>query len=295
MKNILYNLGYFLKEVKTLLRLNLLSNILSILSTGLIFFILAMMISGWWVSGEIVEAIQGEAEISIYYVESTDQDAVLRLIDKIKSIHGVREVKLVDENEAYERMADILGKEANVLKYFNANPFSPFIEVRIQVEEMNDITEKVSTFMDVEYVRDNKEILEKLQSIARIISVVGYLIVTAAGISTLVIIAHIIRMGIHDNKEQINTLRLMGAPESFVAFPFFLEGLVITLGGGIIASAMTYFAIKYVYSQMTGPLPFIPLPQSTSLIWNVVTLVMLLGTVLGIVGSGFGLASSKRD
>lgn len=294
MKNILYNLGYFLKEVKTIIRLNALSNFFSFLSTALIFFILATVISGWWVSSQVVEAIQGEAEISVYYEEGIGNDGAIQLVDKFKSIEGVREARLVDEDEAYMRMVEILGKDALVLEYFDENPFSSFIEVKIHIEEMSSILNKLGAISGIEHVRDNREVLERLQGIARALSLIGYLVVTAVGITTLVIIAHIIRMGIYDNKEQINTLRLMGASEVFIGFPFLLEGLVLTLGGGILASVLEALTIKYIYARMAGPLPFIPLPSQEVLVAGLFTIVISLSVILGVLGSIFGLSSARK-
>ena len=295
MKNIIYNTGYFLREAKTIVRLNLLSNVFSFLSTGLIFFILAMVISGWWVSNQVVEAIQGEAEVNVYFKEDLDNAGAIKLVEGIRGISGVREARLVDENEAYTRMEEILGKEARVLEYFDDNPFSPFIEVKIHIEEIDPILKELGLMTGIEHVRDNREVLERLHSIAGVLKLLGYLIVAAVGISTMVIISHIIRMGIYDNREQINTLRLMGAPEAFVAFPFLLEGLLLTLSGGAMASALAVFALKYVYAQMAGPLPFIPLPPREALTSNLVILVMSLSAVLGAAGSFFGLSSAKSS
>lgn len=293
MKNILYNIGYFLKEAKTIIRLNFLSNVFSFLSTGLIFFILVMVISGWWVSNQVVEAIKGEAEINVYFEEKLENADVIMLAESIKGIAGVLEARLVNEDEAYSRMEKILGKEAGVLESLDDNPFSPFIEVKIQMDEIDPIIRELGFLTGIEHVRDNREVLEHLSSISGVLKVLGYLVVAAVGISTMVIISHIIRMGIYDNREQINTLRLMGAPEAFIAFPFLLEGLFITLAGGVLASALAVFTVKYVYAQMVGPLPFIPLPPQETLISNLVILVMSLSPVLGIVGSFFGLSSAK--
>jgi cell division transport system permease protein len=295
MKNIIYNLGYFLREVKTIIHLNLLSNVFSFLSTGLIFFILAMVISGWWISNQVVEAIQGEAEISVYFDENIDNAGAIKLAEDIKGIEGVREARLVDEAEAYGRMEEILGKEARVLAYFDGNPFSPFIEVKIHMEKIDPILKGLELMSGIEHVRDNRKVLERLSSIAVVLKVLGYLVVTAVGVSTMVIISHIIRMGIYDNREQINTLRLMGAPEPFIAFPFLLEGLLLTLGGGALASALAVFSLKYFYAQMAGPLPFIPLPPLGTLTSQLVILVMSLSAVLGVAGSFFGLSSAKSS
>ncbi|MDF2889937.1 MAG: hypothetical protein K0R80_304 [Clostridia bacterium] len=294
MKNFIYNIGYFLKETKTILQLNAVSNIFSLLSTGLIFFILAMVISGWWVSSQIVEAIEEEAEISVYYEESMDNYEVTQLMERLRIVKGVVEVRLVEEGEAYKRMEDILGKDAGVLTYLEDNPFNSFIEVKINMEEMNFVLGKIRLVTGVDYIRDNQEVLKRIENISQILKLLGTLIITAVGISTLVIIGHIIRLGIYNNREQINTLRLLGAHELFIAFPFLLVGMILTLGGGVLASALAAAAIKYIYAQMAGPLPFIPLPPQETLVSGIVIIVIFLSAVLGIVGSVFGLSSAKK-
>jgi cell division transport system permease protein len=295
MKNFFYNLGYFLKEVKTIISLNLMSNVFSLLSTGLIFFILAMVVSGWWISSKAVETIKGEAEVSVYFNEGLDEAGVNELVDKVSKLQYVREARLVGREEAYGRMVKILGKEAKVLEYFEDNPFNPFIEVKIDIEGMDRIISELDYMLGIEYVRDNREVLERIGSIANALKILGLLVVTAVGISTMVIISHIIRMGIYENREQINTLRLMGAPDSFISFPFVLEGLLLTLGGGALASAMITILLRYLYSWVSGPLPFIPLPPVGSMVSQIIGLVMSMGFVMGVAGSCFGLASAKNS
>ncbi len=294
MKNIICNLGYFLREVITIIRINPMSNVFSLLSTALIFFILAAVISGWWISSGVVEAVKSEAEVSVYFSEGLEAADTKRLTDLIRDIEGVREARLVSEEEAYLRMEQILGKEAKVLEYLAVNPFSPFIEVKIQIEDISSILGEFELLPNIEHIRDNREILDRISSIAGVLRVMGLLVVTAVGISTMVIISHIIRMGIYDNREQINTLRLMGASEAFIGFPFILEGLLLTLGGGIIASLLSVYTLRFVYAQMAGPLTFIPLPSGELLISQLVMLIMILSAALGISGSIFGLSSAKN-
>ncbi len=297
MKNIFLNTGYFLKEAKTLIRLNLLSNLLSLFSTGLIFFILAMIISGWWVSSQVVKVIQGEAEINVYLDEKVVETntGTIQMVERIKGLEGVREARIVEKDEAYRRMVEILGKEASVLKIFEDNPFSSFIVLKINLEEIDPVLEKINSMTGVEYVRDNREVLDRLRNIAGVLRLVGSLFLFAVGIATLVIISHIIMLGINNNREQINTLKLLGAPAIFIAFPFLLEGLLLTLGGGILAVSLAAFAINYLYAQMAGPLPFIPLPPREALVFGMVIVVMSLSAVLGIVGSLLGLSTSKSN
>lgn len=294
MKSFIYNAGYFLKEVRTIIRLNPVSNIFSFLSTGLIFFILSMVISGWWISTGVIETIQEEAEVSVYFDEKLDKADAEKLTEKINAVPGVREARLVSEAEAYNRMVKILGEEARVLSYFDDNPFSPFIEVKIRMDEIEPIIRELDSMTGIEHVRDNREVLLRLRSIAGMLELSGYLVVAVVGITTVVIISHIIKMGIYDSREQINTLRLLGAPESFIAFPFMLEGLLLTFGGGALAAVLAVSSLKLVYAWMAGPLTFIPLPIFGTLTSRLILLIILFSAASGTAGSLFGLTSAKR-
>ncbi len=294
MRTYFKNIGYFLKETKTIFQLNWISNISTLFSTGLIFFILATVFSSWWISNQVIEIIQAEAEINVYFNEDIE-NIEDEIIEQITGIKGIRAVKVVNEDEAYDRMAEVLGKEARVLEFLDDNPFSPFIEVQIYIDEMDTIMEKLDIITGIEYIRDNREVLDRVCNIANILKFIGYLVITVVTISTIVIISHIIRLGIYNNREQINTLALLGAPKFFISFPYLLEGLLLTVGGGILAVVMTIFVIKYVYARMVGPLPFIPLPPVEVLISNTLILVIAASAILGIIGSLTGLASIKAD
>jgi cell division transport system permease protein len=286
MKKYFYNIKYFLKETKTLIKLNKLSNVTTLLCIALILFILSMVISGWWISNKVADAISKEAEISVYYDDYLNNSEITGLVEKISKINGVDDVNIVDESEAYERMV-------NMLEYLDENPFSSFLEVRIHLDSMDYVLEELEFINGVNHVRDNRKVLNRLRSIGDIMKFLGYLIVIAVSITTLVIISHIIRLGVQSNKDQINTMRLLGAPEGFIAFPFFLEGLFLTISGGVLASALSLFVLKKLYAQMQGPLPFIPLPSLGVLSQCITILVMLLSAVLGIIGSLFGIKSAK--
>jgi cell division transport system permease protein len=294
-KVFLKNSGYFLKEVFSIIRLNPVSNILSLFSTSLVLLILAMAVSGWWVSRNTIDAIQDEAEINVYFNAEGEESNPELLVRRIKEIGGVRDARLVDEKEAYERMAEILGKEARVLEVLDDNPFNPFIEVNINIESIDSIMDKLKFMSGVEYIRDNREVLERLVHISGILNYLGLILVISSGICTLVIISHIIRLGIHNKREEINTLRLLGAPEFFIGLPFILEGLILTIGGGILAAVLSTSAIHLFYRQVAGPLPFIPLPPGDELISGIWLLLLLSGAFLGVSGSVFGLISGKKE
>lgn len=293
MKNALYNAGYFFNEAKRVISFNPLSGIFSFVSTGLILFILALVITGWGVGTQLVEIMQEEAEISAYFDGSMQEKEALSLINMIKGIEGVWDARLVDGDEAYSRMENLLGEEAHVLGFFEENPFEPFIEARIHLKDLETVAERIGSLPGIDYIRENKEVLGYIQNITEGLNKLWLLIIVAVGLSTIVIISHTIRQGIYNNKVQINILRLMGAPERFIGLPFVLAGLLLTLMGGVLASVFILLLINRIYGNMVGSLPFVPLPPKTQLVTGVVISILSISTVLGVFGSLFGISSTE--
>lgn len=289
MKNIAANLDYFCRETITLLRQSLISNIISIFSICLILFILAMVIGGWRISNHVADIIQSEAEINVFYHEGIGSQGVARLTGELQGLTGVREARPVDKSEAYDRMAEILGDEAEVLQLFNENPFSPMIAVKINLDKIDQVLQELDQISGIEHVQNNRAVLERLRDISGMMRLLGLLVMVAVGISTLIIISQLIRLGIQNSSEQIRTLRLLGASESFIALPFLLQGLLLTVAGGVLAVSMAAIVMNQAYAQMTEYLSFIPLLPAWTLMSEIIVMVMSLSIILGIAGSLIGL------
>lgn len=296
MKNFLKNIPYFLKESKTIFKVDFWSNVFSILSIGLIFFILAMVICGWWVVEGIVETVEKETEISVYFDDNLEDKEIEALVQRIKNIQGIRDASIVHEEESYNRMVDILGKEAHVLEYFDDNPFTSFIEVKIHMGEVDQILKDIDKLEGIQYIRDNRQIINRLENIVNILKILGSLLITAVSISTIIVISHIIRQGIYNNKEEITTLELLGAPNSFIGFPFLLEGVMLTFLGGLISTILIFTSFKLGYNKIDIVLPFIPLASGKEMQRDIIVLIISFSLLIGILGSIFGLKSiNTRD
>lgn len=295
MKKYIFNLGYFLLEVFRTLRSNFLSNLISVLGTGLILFLLALVATGWNVGDKLIDTLQGEAQISAYFENSMDSNQASQILHRIKSIEGVYEAVLVNETDAKSRMEDLLGDEAKILELFDENPFEAFIEVRINLDSMDPVLQSIRSLDGVEYVRDNRSVLEQMKVMVDGMKLLGSLIMMAVGITTLIIISHMIRQGIYHNREQIKTLRLLGASSGFIGLPFVLSGLLLTVIGGLIATGLILYLLEHGYQQLTSSIPFIPLPAKEGLMEQISVLVLRVSGILGFFGSLFGLTSIKKE
>ncbi len=286
------NTNYYFKEVYTLIKRDLSSNILSIISLGFVFFIISLVISLGVSSQFMISEISSQAEISIYYSENYDPTYIR---EELELIEGINKVNLIDSNEANERMKDILGSDRKILELFDHNPFSSYIEVFIELDNLDDIVSVSKNIEGVELVRDNREVLSQLKNILNIITILGVFVFVAISVATVVITAHIIRQGVYMNKDQISTLKLLGAPSYFIYVPFVLNGILMTVLSALSSIILVYLSNNFVYSKIEGVLPFIILPNFVDLMIILVVFNLISGIILGFLGSVLGIKTTNLN
>lgn len=286
----LFNLPYFFKEAGTLAKKDLSSYMLSSLSLVMIFFVLAMTAGIGYSMSFMSASLQSEAEISVYYDPGTDPDQIALGLEKIE---GVNEVLLIPADEAKDKMVQLLGDDSKILSLFDYNPFSEYLEVNIQLDKSETIADTAGLINGVSYVRDNREVLDKLKDISSAFNLSGILIIIAVGAATVVLTSHIIRQGIYLNRDAIGTLKLLGAPDGFIYFPFVINGVLLSGSSGLLSLAITVMATSKIYNVLTGSLPFLVLPDQRFMTTGLVIFTISTALSLGIAGSLIGIGSTK--
>ena len=293
MSKLLLQFRYLMQEVRTLFRLNALSNLLSLLSLALIFFVAILALSSWRVTTALVKALQAEAEISVYYDLKSGDTSLEDLISKIESADGVLTVLPISADDAYTIMSGILGQDAAVLKHFEANPFEPYLEVGIDLDHLDGLVSKINGMDDVSYVRDNRTVLEKVAKIADAVSKLGIFVVLAVGAATLIVTSHLVREGIHANREQIMTLKLLGAPDTFIYQPYVLGGVLLTTLSGALASVGFAGFSNAAGATLAGGIPFLPPIDAAGMVAQALWSTLAVSLLLGLTASFLGLRLVK--
>jgi len=287
------NLGYFFREMKTILRLNGFSGVLSVVSMSLIFFVALLAVTGWWVSSEMVRELRAQAEISVYYPQAASPADVETLKHDVQSVSGVRSVTSVSADEAKASMSKILGPEAQVLSHFDKNPFEAYLEVNVDLSKLESVLKAVKVVKNVEYVRDNRSVLNRLSAITSGISALSLIVASAVCVAAFIITAHIIREGVHSHRDRIYTLKLLGAPNGFINAPFILEGVLLTTISGLVASGAFMLFFSHLGQGISGSLLFLPAVDYGLIRNTLAGGILAVSVVMGALASVFGLGLVK--
>ena len=198
-------------------------------------------------------------------------------------------------SQAKRRMSTLLGSESGMLSHLEENPFRPFLEVRFSLAVLEPLLATIEALPAVELVRDNRDVLETLLHLQSALQTAGLAIGGAVALFTIVLLSHIARVGVIHNRDQIRTLRLLGAPERHIAMPFFLLGIVLGGGGGLIASLLLKAGLSQLPASGASVLPFLPMPDIGTLGEGMVLLLSCAGAALASLGTMFGIVSARGN
>ncbi|MCL5038989.1 MAG: permease-like cell division protein FtsX [Firmicutes bacterium] len=283
---------FYLREALWAIRLHFGNNLLSIFSMALSLLFLIFVFLGLWNLQALVDQVRAEAQIMVYLKDEVTPAEQEAFRARLKSLPGVEGVKFLSQAGALARVQALLGPQATALDAFSGyNPFAAYFQVRVRPEDADRVAEAAASYPGVEAVANNQEVLARLVSLTAAVRLLGSLVTVAAGVMTMLIISHIVRLGLYGRREEIETYRLLGASEGFIGIPFFLEGSLLGGLAGLVAAFIALALVPQLAALLQRSLPFLPLPPWTRFFFSISWLIPGLGLVFGAVGSLLTLRS----
>ncbi len=201
----------------------------------------------------------------------------------------ILEVNYISKEQALEDVRKTLGGNAIILDVFNKNPLPSSFELKLKGNLLDPaiISKKVA---EIERMSDIKEVqygekwLSSLNTISHTMKIIAVVFGCAIFIAITFITYCTIKIFFHSRKDDIETLKLLGAPRLFIRLPFLLEGLFIGALGGAISSLLLFGIYYFTSSKMVEFMPSIKL-FVTSLPLVVYFLIPLSGAMMSFMGS----------
>lgn len=236
---------------------------------------------------KLAKDIETAVDISIFVEIGADQAELNTLEGELKALPEVTGVVFSDKENEYKRLVEKFGED---FKLFDGDE-NPFHDVFIVSAETPDDTKKVqekaSKLKNVARADYGGVSSDKIFNIADVVQKWG----TVASILLLFIaiflISNTIRITIISRKREIQIMRLVGARNGFIRWPFFLEGAWIGILGSIVPVLLMSFGYTQIFilfnrNFISSGYALIP---PNELILTVNTIMIVIGVFIGSVGS----------
>jgi cell division transport system permease protein len=131
----------------------------------------------------------------------------------------------------------------------------------------------------VQEALDQNLVVTRLQELTRVMTDAGYVIEAMLALATLFIISNTIRLGVFARRREIQVMKLVGATDWLIRWPFLLEGIVLGLVGAGLADVAVNFGYHWVGIQAAKNLSFFPLAPTSAVEANMASTARIIHTV----------------
>ena len=252
-----------------------------------LFFIIGENINAF------VENVAEAQEIRVFVVQSATDEEIERVGNDILSIEGVRDVEYVSKEDALDSMKDMLGEEL-MEGYEERNIFSASYDVTLTDLELNDdVQESILQIDNVKKIESSNKTIAQVINLAKGVKVVTATILVLLVIISIAIIANTIKLTVHARRKEISIMKYVGATNSFIRWPFVVEGIVIGVVAGLLSVAIIGVAYTYIANKMSAS-AFMEMAQWKLLEFKdmfnlIITVYLGLGIGIGVVGSSISM------
>ena len=289
--------SYILRETAHSMKRNPWLSIASVLTVMVSLVILGFSVFFLANASNMAKSFESQLEIATFVQTSATSAQVQALQSQIQGMPGVASVTLVTKEQALIDFGKTMGgSQGNLLTDLGGtNPFPDKLTVKAtDPQKVKALADEVSVLPGVDKVRYGQGYVDKLLIFTQWLRWIGLGVVVAFAIAAIVLISINVKMNVFSRRREIQIMKLVGASNSFIRWPFLIEGLALGLVGGALAAAIVGVGYNWITSYVQSTLTFLPVVQNLVLFRQVTIGLLLAGMVMGAIGSGLSLQKFLR-
>jgi cell division transport system permease protein len=285
-------ISFFLKEAFGSLRRNYFMTIAALVTVFLSIVVLGGVLVFVYTTDALLREVEQKVEITVYLKTDPDpsQEQMDALQAQIESWPEVKSSVAVSKQEALERLKEDFKDNPQILEGLTGNPLPASFEISlVDPQTVDKVAARFNGNAIVDEVRYGKEIADKLftfTSNARNF-LLGFIVLL--GVVAVLLISNTIRLSIFARKREVEIMKLVGATNWFIRWPFIIEGVTVGLVGAIVATAVVLVVNNILIGKVRDSLTFMTVPLDAVPYVVVAVILLAVGVVIGAAGSGLGL------
>ena len=231
--------------------------------------------------------IKQDVTIIAFLEKKSDKNAIQK---ELKALKNVSKVEFVSKVDAKKESSESSSQFKEWLKDWNDEdlPLKDSFKIKVKdLKQINDTVSKIEVIKGISSINYGKTTIEKMLSTFEVVNKLMYVTVIILIVVTIFLIINTIKLTIYSRKREIEIMRVVGASNFAIKFPFVVEGMVLGFIGSIIPILLTIYLYSYVYNRFQGNIysNIIKLMAPNSLVYFVSLILVIIGVIVGMLGS----------
>lgn len=200
--------------------------------------------------------------LTVFLADDVPDSRAREIVNRVGENDAVREALYISKEEAIEELGRLTGDAGDVLDGLDVNPLPPALEIHLRPgavteEAVESLTAELEGLEGVDEVLYGKKLLSVIQSVMRNTEVLGLALVGALTAGVVFVCYSTVKILIYRRKEEIETLKLLGATKGFIRAPFLTEGCFLGVAGGAAATLALLGLKAFVAMKLATQFPLL--------------------------------------
>jgi len=289
-------LGFFLKEALRSMGRNAVPSFAAMASVLVTVLVLGMFIPVVQATTGAANDVRSRVLVNVYLKTNAkpgDVDRVKRLlatrVDHVGRVQYVSKGQALAQQRArYPEAYDLLG--ANPLPdTFRITPDRPdnITEVRNTLEPVAPSGARIPTDKAIDEIRNREEDTQKILTATRVVKYATAGLAILLALASILLIANTIRLSLYARRREVEVMKLVGATDWFIRWPFVLEGVIVGALGGLMAILVLTVVKIALVDPLANDFALIAAPQTINF---GLLIVVLIACSIAVSAAGSGLS-----
>lgn len=269
------------------------SNLTAVVSITLVLFMLGLLGLVLSYAKALSDHVKENVGLTIYLKDDAKEVDILQLQKFLDASDFVKSTKYVSKEDAAEDLEKTLGED--FIGFMGYNPLKRSIDVKVKPEYSDDngMVDIQSDLLKNEMIYEIDYPVDFVRVINRLVRQAGFVILVFCSLLSVIAISLInnnIRLSVYSKRFLINSMKLVGATQSFIQKPFVIEGVVRGFAGAVLAILMLTGFI-YLANQFIPELFGL---ENVEIIVPLFGSVLILGLVISFLSTTFAVRKYLR-
>lgn len=240
----------------------------------------------------VMQNIEDTNEITIYVKDGVSDAQREKISSLLNSNNNLADVKYISKEQGLENFKENMGEYSELLSYLDENPIPETFLARVKdLSSIKLTVNAISSIDGVEQVKAPYDFAGALINIKNTFTIIIAAILITLVVVSIIVVSNTIRTSVFSRRNEISIMKYVGATDSFIKLPFFVEGTFIGILSGAAAWGLTWFIYDSVFSLFTDNLSlwemfgFFDLIPFSSISPFVLLINCAAGAFLGAVGT----------
>ena len=247
----------------------------------------------------IMTKLSQRPPIEVYMTLQCSEEERNFVSSKLAETPNIIEYTMASPEENYMSFKENLGSSSSILDDFDYNMYLPYtFSIRLEDPSVaNTVCAEIATYSGVSKVAQESSVMNFLTRASRIVNITTAVSFVVLFIIALFIISNMVRISVYSRASEIEIMKFVGATNNYIRFPYITEGAIV----GLFSALASWAIVTLVYNQVYGkamssidPTSFYALATTRSIMWHELVILVVMGLIIGAVGSGISVRKYIR-